>query len=135
MILSGYSYKLQYKPGRDIGNADAYSRLALQLPSTSEEEQPETIQFLQQLESSPVLARDVRRWTEQDLKISRIQYYVHHGWPSKPLMESLTPYWERASELFIEEGCLLWGYRVIVPPQGQKRVLEELNAGHPGVAR
>ena len=27
------------------------------------------------------------------------------------------------------------GYRVIVPPQGQQRVLEELHAGHPGVAR
>ena len=88
MILSGYSYKLQYKPGRDIGNADACSRLPLQLPSTTEEEQPETIQFLQQLESSPVLARDVRRWTEQDPILSRVQYYVHHGWPNKPLIEA-----------------------------------------------
>ena len=87
MILSGYSYKLQYKPGRDKGNADACSRLPLQLPSTTEEEQPETIQFLQQLESSPVLARDVRRWTEQDPILSRVQYYVHHGWPNKPLIE------------------------------------------------
>ena len=81
----------------------------------------ETIQ-LQQLESSPALARDVRRWTEQDPILSRVQYYVHHGWPNKPLIEVLTPYWQRASELSIEEGCVLWGYRVIVPPQGQQRV-------------
>ena len=27
------------------------------------------------------------------------------------------------------------GYRVIVSPQGQQRVLEELHAGHPGMAR
>ena len=78
----------------------------------------ETIQFLQQLESSPALARDVRRWTEQDPILSRVQYYVHHGWPNKPLIEVLTPYWQRASELSIEEGCVLWGYRVIVPPHG-----------------
>ena len=64
-ILSGYSYTLRYKPGWYIGRADACSRLPLQLPSTTEKEQPETIQFLQQLKSSPVLARDVRRWTEQ----------------------------------------------------------------------
>ena len=81
MIISGYSYKLRYKPGRYIGNADACSQLPLQLPSTMEEVQPETIQFLQQLESSPVLARDVRRWTEQDSILSMVQYYVHHGSP------------------------------------------------------
>ena len=92
MILSGYSHKLRYKPGRDIGNADACSRLPLQLPLTTEE-QPETIQLLQQLELSPVLARDVRRWTEQDPILSRVQYYVHHGWPNKPLIEALSPYW------------------------------------------
>ena len=112
--------KLRYKPGRNIGNADACSRLSLQLPSTTEEEQPETIQFLQQLESSPVLARDVRRWTKQDPILSRVQYYVHHGWPNKPLIEALTPYWRSASELSREEGCVLWGYKVIAPPQGNE---------------
>ena len=88
MILSGYSYKLQYKPGRDIGNADACSRLPLQLPLqlllTTEEKQPETIQILQQQESSPELAKSVKRWTEQDPILSRVQYYVNHGWPNKP---------------------------------------------------
>ena len=108
MILSGYSYKLRYKPGQDIDNADACSRLPLQLPLTTEEERPETVQFLQQLESSPILARDVG-WTEQDPILSRVQYYVHHGWPNKPLIKALTTYWRRASELSIEEGCVLWG--------------------------
>ncbi|XP_062518967.1 uncharacterized protein K02A2.6-like [Corticium candelabrum] len=71
---------------------------------------------------------------KKDSILSRVQYYVHHGWPNKPLIEALTPYWRRASELSIEEGCVLWG-SVIVPPQGQQRVLEELHAGHPGVAQ
>ena len=66
--------------------------------------------------------------------LSRVQYYVNHGWPTRPLIEALTPYWRRASELSVGEGCVLWGTGVIVPPQGQ-RVLEKLHAGYPGVAR
>ena len=84
-------YELRYKPGWDIGNADACSRLPLQLLSTTEEEQPETIQCLQQLESSPVVAKDVRRLTELDPILSRVEYCVNHGWPNKPLIEALTP--------------------------------------------
>ena len=48
-------------------------------------------------------------------------------------IEVLSPYWRRASKLSIEEGCILWGYRVIVPQRQQ--VLKELHAGNPGVAR
>ncbi|XP_060089296.1 uncharacterized protein K02A2.6-like, partial [Heteronotia binoei] len=32
-------------------------------------------------------------------------------------------------------GCLLWGSRVVVPPQLQKRVLESLHETHPGIVR
>ena len=32
-------------------------------------------------------------------------------------------------------GCLLWGARVIVPPQLQKQVLEEIHQAHPGIVQ
>ncbi|XP_060103361.1 uncharacterized protein LOC132577587, partial [Heteronotia binoei] len=34
-----------------------------------------------------------------------------------------------------EEGCLLWGSRVVVPPPLQKRVLASLHETHPGIVR
>ena len=33
-----------------------------------------------------------------------------------------------------QDGVLLWGNRVVVPPQGHEAVLMELHTSHPGVA-
>jgi hypothetical protein len=40
----------------------------------------------------------------------------------------------RRYELSVEEGCLLWGNRVVVPQKGRK-VLEMLHEAHPGIVR
>ena len=39
------------------------------------------------------------------------------------------------TKLSAYEGCVLWGNRVVVPPQGQESVLRELHEGHPGITR
>ena len=35
----------------------------------------------------------------------------------------------------IQEGCVLWGNRVVVPQNGQAEVLQELHNAHPGATR
>lgn len=45
------------------------------------------------------------------------------------------PYTSRKNELLVLDGCALWGSRVIVPPAGHSKVLEELHDGHPGISR
>ena len=35
----------------------------------------------------------------------------------------------------VEEGCILWGYRVIVPKSLREKLLQELHKDHPGVIR
>ena len=47
----------------------------------------------------------------------------------------MSPYMQRKDELSVEEGCLLWGTRVIVPPQLRAKVIEEIREGHPGIGR
>ena len=47
----------------------------------------------------------------------------------------MKPYQIRQTELSIEEGILLWGSRVGIPPQGRDVLLQELHEGHPGVVR
>ena len=46
---------------------------------------------------------------------------------------SKRPYYSRRQELSVESNCLLWGNRVIIPPQGRKLILEELHVSHPGI--
>ena len=38
-------------------------------------------------------------------------------------------------EITVEDGCLLWGIRVIIPSQPRERVLYELHTGQPGIVR
>ncbi len=68
--------------------------------------------------------------------ISRVYQYVQHGWSnSVDVGAELKPYLMKRSELSTEAGCILWGSRIVVPPQGQRRVLQELHATHPGVIK
>nr|XP_054596817.1 uncharacterized protein K02A2.6-like [Nothobranchius furzeri] len=41
----------------------------------------------------------------------------------------------RRHELTIQQGCLMWGVRVIVPPKLRSGVLQELHTAHPGMVR
>ena len=35
----------------------------------------------------------------------------------------------------MQDGCIVWGSRVVVPTPGRQRVLQQLHEGHPGMAR
>ena len=45
------------------------------------------------------------------------------------------PYSRRKDELSTQDGCLLWGSRVVVPKFGRTKILDILHIGHPGVSR
>jgi len=38
-------------------------------------------------------------------------------------------------ELTIEKGCLLWGYRIVIPESLKERILSELHASHMGIIK
>ena len=56
------------------------------------------------------------------------------GWPDAVSLD-LKPYQNRSEELSTLNGCVLWGARVIVPPQGWAAVLEKLHETHPGCTK
>ncbi len=80
-------------------------------------------------------AKNIKVWTDRDRVLSRVRSLVVQGWPDRVEEEDLQPYHRRKDELSVQDGCLLWGSRVIVPPQGQPKVMEELHEGHPGIAQ
>ena len=62
-------------------------------------------------------------------------HFTLNGWPNYTLDAELHPYLSRKAELTIEDGCVLWGNRVIVPPQGRPQVIAELHEAHPAISR
>lgn len=73
-------------------------------------------------------------WTRRDPVMTKILYYTQHGSPTQTEID-LQPYWQSLFELTVEKGCIMWGGRVIVPPQDRKITLAELHGGHPGISR
>ena len=59
---------------------------------------------------------------------------IQHGWQFTD-DANFKPYLRRKEELSVHAGCVLWGSRVVVPPQGCTKIMKELHEGHPGATR
>ena len=128
-------YDLLYRPGKENGNADALSRLPLKTVSSQTPIPQEVVKLMGQLSRSPVDATKIKHWTTRDPVLAQVEKFTLHGWPASVENEIMKPYFSRRQELSIQGGCLLWGSRVVIPPQGRKEVLSILHETHPGVFR
>ena len=120
LMLAAYEYTIQYRKGTENANAAALSRL----PLTEDVKVPKissAIAVLAHLETSPVKVNNIREWTTRDPVCSKVKRYILQGWPAHLTKEeeNLKPYYHRRDELSVEERCILWGERVVVPPQGR----------------
>ena len=89
---------------------------------------------LQTLENSPVRATDIKKWTAEDPLLSRVMDLVLHGGLGSQA-HSVRPYGLYEHEVSVQDGCLLRGNRVVIPPAGRAAVLELLHEGHSGATR
>ena len=60
--------------------------------------------------------------------------HTKQGWPAVCEKE-LEPFYRTEDELTIQDGCLMLGLRVLIPPKHQTQVLDELFDGHLGVVK
>lgn len=141
--LAAYDFKIQFVTSKCNGNADALSRLPLpiytecvgerQMGVTSSGEEHHYLLFVD--ETLPVSYKDIALETKRDKILSRVYNYVMLGWPNKCEIEELKPYYYRKSELYIEQGCIVYRYRIIIPTILRKKILNELHAGHLGIVK
>ena len=135
LVLAAYEYNIAFRPTASHSNTDALSRLALHSPQDAVPAVPETVLLLEQLDDGPFTAQQVKYFTARDPCLSQVLTFILHGWPEHVSEEELKPYWRCHSELSVHSGCILWGCRVVVPPQGRTTVLQELHGRHPGITR
>ena len=131
LLLSAYSYDIQFKRTYEHSNADGLSRLPLPVQPANLTEASFTIGQIQAL---PVTAACLVKATRQDPILSQVMQYMQQGWPTQTPAE-YKPYRNRCQELSIEGHCLLWGNRVVVPEKLRAHITEELHHNHPGITR
>ncbi|KRY35449.1 Transposon Tf2-8 polyprotein [Trichinella spiralis] len=134
ILLNAYDYTINYRPGKEIANADALSRLPKQSTENNDSHNP-VILSLETIDNSPLHSKDITRITAKDPILTRVLSWAWRSWPKSVSDERLKPYVTRQHELSIHNGCLLWGSRVIIPLQARHKIFKELHIGHPGIVR
>ena len=133
LILTGYEYDIVYRTSADNANADLLSRLPVREKQVIDPE--ENFVFSTVVDELPIDAKRIAECTRKDSLLTRVYEYTISGWMAHCEDESLQPYWNVRNELSVDDGCLLWGRRVIIPAVLQDRMLAELHEGHPGMTR
>ena len=111
LILSAYTYTIEFKPTEKHLNADGLYRLPLPV---QHQDTPDTF-LIGQLQALPVTTERLHVVTRQDPILSRIYKYVTHGWPETAVAMEDKPYADRKDELSTAGECVLWGSKVIIP--------------------
>ena len=137
LLLQNYKFTLRHRSGALLGTADALSRLPL--PSESSDNTPvpaEWDSLVNFLDTSPVTSDKIRTETRKDPILSKVFKHCELGWSNYALKDSnLTPYVRRKEELSLQNGCVLWGSRVIIPTTLRRNILKELHSCHVGSSR
>ena len=132
--LANYHYTLEFRPTHKHANADALSRLPLPEKPACVPVPAEMVLLTEMLQSAPITAAQIARWTRTDPVLSKVLRCIKEGWPEQA-DDALKPYWQRRLELSVMDDCILWGNRVLIPKQGRPLILDELHGGHPGASK
>ncbi len=139
LILSAHQYDIEYRSTHDHANADALSRLPINSATDHQYYIEEQIYNVSLVTDLPVNATEIAKATQKDHVLSRVLEFTRNGWPNELDEHSksigLEPYFHRKTELSVEDNCLLWGRRVIIPQSLRKRILSELHDGHQGICK
>ncbi|PAA75827.1 hypothetical protein BOX15_Mlig026022g1 [Macrostomum lignano] len=128
--LSSYDYTLEFRPTEKHANCDSLSRLPL--PHLFEEEPAVNSLLLDEGSGSAITALAVARHTRTDVSLGRVLRCLQTG---APIGDDLSDFARRQSELSVDQDCVLWGARVVVPTALRQRVIQELHQAHPGISR
>ena len=127
---------MEFRDTLSHSNADALSRLPLPVCPPENESPSEVILPLDHLSESPVTVRQIHFGTLRDPLLSSVLRYVHMGWPANhPEFPELCLFVSHKSELSVQDGCLPWGSRLVIPPLYCESLLAELHEAHPGMSR
>ena len=134
LLLASHTYDIEYRPTQNHSNADGLSRLPI--PSRLEERKSTDVNIfnIAQMQALPVTFFQLKEATQSDPILGKVLQYEMLSWPSA-VSEQLKPFWNRRGELNLEEGCILWGTRVVVPESLRSEVLSMLHETHVGIVR
>ncbi|GBM93575.1 Uncharacterized protein K02A2.6 [Araneus ventricosus] len=121
--------------GKYLAVADALSRAPLptHLVSTSDIDNAQLMVSLL-VQASKSKLDEILLETKNHIEPQSMANYIENGWPeSKSVVLNAQPYWHCQSELYIKNGLICRGQRLVIPNSYRKDVLQCLHIGHRGI--
>lgn len=131
IFISSYNCNVKYRPARKMQNADALSRLPLNVPTDVDEFK---INYFTSNNEIPVDMPTIKSETERDSILSQVYSHVISRWPKK-IPEDLQSFYQKRNSLSTEDGVLYYMNRVVIPNVLRKSVMQGLHENHPGIVK
>ncbi|XP_058796647.1 uncharacterized protein K02A2.6-like [Phymastichus coffea] len=135
-FLSGFKYNIEYIKSQQNGNCDALSRLPIEDDTDIFESDFTPLYYIQEgLEN--VNIKLVANETEKAVLLNKIKNFVINGWPKNTdiLSQAEKIFFNKRLEISVDNGCLLWGHRLIIPEGLRPNILKELHKSHLGIVK
>ncbi|XP_005877553.1 PREDICTED: uncharacterized protein K02A2.6-like, partial [Myotis brandtii] len=144
-MLLGYDFELKFVNTTNFGHADALSRLIadhmnklpneeLVISSISHDSEIKYI-FESSVCHLPVTASLIKQETQKDEELMKVIDYLSNGWPTQLTEGYCQEFFKRRYALTLEDGCIMYYDRVVIPKALQTQVLRQFHEGHPGISR
>ena len=136
-----FLYTISHVPGKELAIADALSRAPAAVTSaTSNALESETAAYVdfivKNLPASEQRLKEIKECQEADPVCQQIVELCLSGWPAKQsLPTELKPYHTVSAELAVENGLLLRGSRIVIPPPLRRELLNRIHSGHQGITK
>lgn len=132
-FLSEFDYEFRHVEGHKNVGADSLSRLPLNVADElTDSSNPDYLNFIER--QLPINALQIRSATRTDIVLGKVCNYINNGWPIQ-VEDELKPFAVRKNELSIDQGIIMWGYRVVIPEKLRKPLLEQLHTTHMGICK
>ena len=130
--LQDYDFTIKYRPGEEMAVADTLSRY-------SPEDTPEILLDISvnHVYINAEKKRDYQLAIQDDPLLRALADIIVAGWPDniEDVPKALRPYHGQRDSLTVEDGLILRGEAIIVPPGERRKVLEQIHQGHLGVSK
>lgn len=133
--LMNFDIKLEYIPGKYLHLADYLSRYFLENKSSEEENV-----FTESVLSIDVSEEKILRFqneSKEDETLKLLLTMCQVGWPNdkSKVDDKIKLYFKMREEIFVEDGILYLGNRIIVPKSLRKEMLMLLHESHQGITK
>jgi len=136
-----FQFTISHTPGKDMTIADALSRSPSGDPTDADDllhqEGSAFIKVvMQNLPATEQRIAMIKEHQSQDEACQLIMTYCSSKWPDKQsLPVSVRPYLPMAAEFSVEDGLLMRGSRIVIPPPLRQELLGKIHTGHQGITK